>query len=69
MLEMPPRMQLTTTAIAVAVVLIFIAGVFPLNYVWRRGLAITVVLIAVALFVMATMIRDRFRRRNALSEH
>ncbi len=60
-----PRMQLTIIAIAVAVVLIFIFGVFPLNYGFRRGLAVTVVLIAVCLFALATMIGDRIKRSPA----
>ena len=65
MLKLSPRMQLVILTIAVAVVLIFFVGVFPDLYLFRRTFAITVVLIAVALFVLLTMIRDRLRRRNA----
>jgi Kef-type K+ transport system membrane component KefB len=57
-------MQLVIFAMAVAVILVFFVGIYPLSYPWRRGLAITVILIAVAFFVLASMIRDRFRRRD-----
>jgi len=57
-------MQLVIFATAIAVVLIFFVGVYPLNYAWRRAFAITVVLIAAALFVLVTTVRDKLKHRN-----
>jgi len=64
MLKLSPRMQLTIIATVLAIVLIFFVGVYPLSYPWRRGLAITVVLIAVALFVLLRTVGDRLKRRK-----
>ena len=59
-------MQLVILAMAVAIVLIFLVGVYPnIGIVWFRAFALTVVLIAVALFVLLTRVRDRYKRRKS----
>jgi arginine exporter protein ArgO len=65
MVDLSPRLQLVLLAAVVAVVFIFIVGVFPVDYLLRRGLAITVVLIAVGLFVLITIVQDKLKRRKS----
>jgi len=57
-------MQLLVFAMVVAIIFVFVVDFFPLNYPWRRGLSITVVLIAFALFVLVSTVRDKLKQRT-----